>query len=228
MSIIFHFRAAIFDLDGTLLNTLPGIQTSANLMLDDYELPNVGPAEIRRFVGDGATMLVKRLLEHANGEKVPVPEALERYLFHFHKHCLDGIAPYPGIPELLDFLRSLDIPAAVCTNKPQDLAEINIHACFPENSFRHILGDSPDHPKKPAPDGALRLAQAMKATPAQCLYIGDTNTDMRTGQAAGMFTVGAAWGFRDRNELAAFHPDYLVDTPNQLLDYLAKTIQDEN
>ena len=228
MSEIFHFRAAIFDLDGTLLNTLPGIQTSAYLMLKDYELANVGPAEIRRFVGDGATMLVTRLLEHANGGKVPVPEALERYLSHFHRHCLDDIAPYPGIPELLNFLHSQNIPVAVCTNKPQDLAEINIHACFPDNSFLHILGDSPDHPKKPAPDGALRLAQAMQATPSQCLYIGDTNTDMRTGQAAGMFTVGAAWGFRSRNELAAFRPDYLAETPDQLLNYLSKTMQNEN
>ncbi len=209
------YSACIFDLDGTLLNTVPSIRYTANLMLQQLGLPSVTDDEICHFAGDGALVLIERCLRHCGGEAAvaQAESACNLYLELFKEHCLYQVQPYPGIPELLQKLKQQGIKLAVCSNKPQPRTEDNIRAFFGDDTFDFVMGARPDIPRKPAPDGPLYIAAHFGLTPQQCLYIGDTNTDMETGAAAKMDRCGATWGFRGRDELAAFNPEFLFDSP---------------
>lgn len=209
------FRAAIFDLDGTLLDTLPGIQTSLNLLLTErYGVHPLSAPAVRRAIGNGARMLVLRALRASGiAADAEIDSALASYLEYFREHCLDGLAPYPGIPALLGDLQARRIPVAVLTNKPQEMTELSLARCFPRGSFRYILGEIAGRPRKPSPAGANALAYLFGAAPEECLYVGDSETDLETARNAGMFACAVTWGYRDRAELAVMQPDMLVDSP---------------
>lgn len=211
------YQLCIFDLDGTLLNTIDALTFTTNETLRAFGLGPILPEQTKLFVGDGYRVLMERALNACGDrELLHYEEALPLYMENFSKYSMKGVAPYDGIPHLLEYLKDKGIKIAVFSNKPHNQAVENVEAFFGKGYFDCIRGERPETPKKPAPDGALLVCRALGVKPEDCLYLGDTNTDMKTGIAASMDTVGVTWGFRDREELLSLKPKFLVDHPSQV------------
>ena len=178
----------------------------------------------KQFVGDGYKKLVERsLIAYGDKELTHYKEALDVYNEVFKDCCLYKVQAYEGIPELLDFLKEHKILATVLSNKPHQRTLDNVSYDFLE-IIRLIRYTEKEKrrasKKKPAPDGVVALIKELGLKKEECLYLGDTNTDMKTGQAAQVDTVGVTWGFRPREELEAFTPKLVADSPFQVIDYI--------
>lgn len=207
-------RCCIFDLDGTLLNTVTALAYTTSLVLEHFGYGPITEAQIKRIVGDGYKCQMERALRLAGDEALThFEESLPLYLELFSKHCLYGVKPYDGIPELLEELKKRDIRIAVLSNKPHPQAVENIETIFGKGYFDVVAGEQPGTPKKPDPAGVYNILSALDVKPEECLYFGDTATDMKTGLNAGLTTVGVTWGFRGREELESCHPQYIIDRP---------------
>ncbi len=212
-------RCCIFDLDGTLLNTLKALTYTTGLVLEHFGYAPIDEAHIRQFVGDGYKCQMERSLRYSGDEKLEhYEESLPLYMDLFARHCLYQVEPYEGIRDLLAELKSRDIRIAVLSNKPHPRTVENIETIFGKGYFDLILGEQPGIPKKPDPAGVNRILNTFHMKPEECLYFGDTNTDMKTGLGAGLITVGVTWGFRGRNELESCHPQYIIDRPGEVLE----------
>lgn len=217
------YRLCIFDLDGTLLNTIHALTYATNVTLSDFGLGPIIPEQTKKMVGDGYKKQMERALKACGDEKLlHYEEALPLYMENFAKYCMKDVKPYDGIPHLLDYIRRKKVKIAVFSNKPHSQAVENIETIFGKGYFDCIRGELEGTPKKPAPDGALYVCHELGVEPEECLYLGDTNTDMKTGIAAGMDTVGVTWGFRDRGELMELAPKYIVDHPSQVETIIEK------
>ncbi len=215
------YKCCIFDLDGTLINTVYALTRTINLTLAHFGLDLIGYEETRVFVGDGYKNFVNRAFAfRGETSRQILEEAYEVYNRNFQENCLYRIEAYDGMKDLLAFLKKRQIKIAVLTNKGQRQAVENIETVFGQGYFDMITGEQEGLKRKPDPQGALYTAEALGALPSECLYLGDTNTDMRTGIAAGMDTVGVAWGFRKREELEQFHPAYIVSHPSEIMSIL--------
>ena len=214
------YKCCIFDLDGTLVNSIYAIMESVNQTLESFGFGPIDEEEAKRFVGDGYKKLMERaLIARGDTELVHYEESLVRYQQYFKGCCMYRVEPYEGIPELLDFLKSHGIKIAVLSNKPHARALDNVEGVFGKDCFDLVNGEreSEGIRRKPAPDGGFLCARELGVSMEECLYLGDTNTDMKTGLAAGADTVGVTWGFRDRAELEAFHPAYIADHPLEVV-----------
>lgn len=215
------YKCCIFDLDGTLINTVYALTRTINLTLEYFGLEPIGYEETKIFVGDGYKKFVSRAFAFRGKES---PEVLEEaypvYNRFFQENCLYRIEAYDGMKELLAYLKEQGIRIAVLTNKGQRQAVENIETVFGQGYFDMITGEREGLGRKPDPSGALYTASSLGVTPGQCLYFGDTNTDMRTGIAAGMDTVGVTWGFRGREELEQFHPMKIISHPSEVMEIL--------
>ena len=215
-------RAVIFDLDGTLLDTVASMAKAGNQMLADFGYPPRPQEEYRYFAGDGARCLVHRVLVAAAKEGLLDREeqAYQAYMRYFQDTCTFSVVPYAGILDLLFALQSRRMLLAVLSNKPHAQTLSVIQRYFAGDLFSIVQGQTEEIPKKPDPTGALAIAKRLSVLPSECLYVGDTNTDMQTGLAAGMETVGVLWGFRDRKELEENHAAHIVSNPMEILDLL--------
>ncbi len=211
------YKCCIFDLDGTLLNTVHALTKTMNLTLAHFGLEPVTEEDTKLFVGDGYKNFVNRAFRHRGAAEELIAKAYPVYVDYFQDNCLYQVDAYDGIRELLKYLKEHRVKLAVVSNKGQAQATENIEYVFGKGYFDLILGEREGIPRKPDPAGPLYAARTLGAVPAECLYLGDTNTDMRTGAAAGMDTVGVTWGFRTREELEAFSPRYIVDDPLEIL-----------
>lgn len=212
------YKCCVFDLDGTLLNTLTALSYCTNHVLCDYELGEIPTEEFKWMVGDGYRNQIKRALTYlGDQELIHFDEACENYMEFFGKNSMYGVKPYEGIREMLKELKEMGMIITVFSNKPNGQAIINIEESFGKGYFDYVAGQIDGVPKKPDPSGALRIADHFGVKPEECLYIGDTNTDMKTGIAAGMHTIGVLWGFREREELEAFHPAAIVEHPSEIV-----------
>ncbi|MHC1742284.1 MAG: HAD family hydrolase [Syntrophobacteraceae bacterium] len=213
-----RYQAVVFDLDGTLLDSLNDLANSMNAVLSQNGFATHDVPTYNQMVGDGVRMLVTRALPelHRNDETVEtlVSEMREEY---GHRR-LENTRPYPQIPQLLDALAARHIRMAILSNKPHEATRAVVAALLPAWRFDAVQGESPETPRKPDPTGALRIASRLDIPPEQFLYLGDTDTDMKTANSAGMFAVGVLWGFRGREELMAHGARLLIDAPLQLLE----------
>lgn len=210
-------RACIFDLDGTLANTLESMASVANELMAELGLREMPVENFRYYCGEGANMLIRRCLKDAGDhELVHYEEACRIYRERFEADPLYKVRIYKGIPELLKRLKEKGIGLAVCSNKPHEAAVKVVDKLF-GNEFDYVIGQSSAIRRKPAPDAPLKAAKILGAAPGECLYIGDTGTDMETGKAAGMHTVGVLWGFRDRQELEDRGACHIIASPEELL-----------
>ncbi|RUA00737.1 MAG: HAD family hydrolase, partial [Deltaproteobacteria bacterium] len=198
-----QYKAAIFDLDGTLLDTLEDLAAAANRMLDSYGYPVHPIDSYRHFVGEGAARLVHRVLPRKSISKAVEKECLASFLDDYRRHWRTRTCPYPGICDMLDALTARGMRMAVLSNKPHEITVQCVRHFLGKWSFQTVLGQRPQVPKKPDPAGALEIASLMNLSPSAFIYMGDTAIDMQTARGAGMFAVGVLWGFRPAEELQA-------------------------
>jgi len=213
-------QAVMFDLDGTLLDTLEDLGDAANLMLRERGFPEHDYAFYRHAVGDGAWMLAKRSLPADRRDEDAVAEAHDALRRHYDANWDLKTHPYDGIPAMLDELVARGVVLTVLSNKPDAGVQKCVSRFFPADRFAVTRGVVPGGPLKPDPAAALAIVEVLQIPLDAWLYVGDTNTDMQTARAAGMFAVGCTWGFRDREELLAYGADAIIDHPAELLQLL--------
>lgn len=214
-------RGVVFDLDGTLLDTLADIACAMNRVLAGRGLTHYPVGDYRWFVGDGAEVLVRRTLSgHGAGEEM-VRQCLAEFKSAYAESWNVRTKPYPGIPELLDALEKKGLLMAVLSNKPHELTVRCVEAFLPRWRFAAVLGEQPGRPRKPDPAGAFEIAEFLHVPPQDIIYLGDTATDMQTAIAAGMMPVGALWGFRPAAELLASGARHLIETPSGLMGVMS-------
>lgn len=207
----------IFDLDGTLVDTLTDIAGALNRVLSRHSIPPRALDTVRESVGYG----IRALLERAVPEHDELwPTLIDEFRSDYAEHLVVDSVPYPGISELLAKLGERGVPTAVLSNKPQALTSQVVAALFAEHPFVAIVGQRPEIPAKPAPDAALRIAAAAGVGASRSMLVGDTQVDIDTARAAGMRAVGVNWGFRARHELAESGAWRLLDHPGELLQIL--------
>ncbi len=210
------YKAMLFDLDGTLVNTINALTYCTNLALAQFGLGPLTSDEMKRIVGDGYKKQMERSLIAAGDTDLQHYEEIQPvYLDIFDKDCTYELETYDGIRELIDFAKENGIKIAVVSNKPHAQTVKTIEYVFGKDCFDLILGQSEEMPKKPDPAIALAAAEKLGVTPDECLYFGDTDTDMRTGKNAKMTTVGVLWGFRDRDELERSEPQFIIEKPEE-------------
>jgi len=212
-----RWRAVIFDLDGTLLDTLADLADSMNRVLAGWGFPPHPRREYRYLVGAGMLNLARRALPPDRRQEELAVQVAAAMREEYGRHWQDATLPYPGIPELLAALRTRGLKLAVLSNKPDEFTKIMVGAYFPVEWFSLVEGALPSRPLKPHPAGAVEIAARLHLAPRECLYCGDTDIDMETAQAAGMFPVGVLWGFRRAEELVAHGARALIDVPAELL-----------
>jgi phosphoglycolate phosphatase len=211
------FKAVLFDLDGTLLDTLEDLGEAMNQVLRDLGFPIHEIQAYKYFVGDGAEMLIRRALPKDSLTEELVQQCLKAYREEYGRRWDQKTRPYEGVPEMLDALTEMGLPLAILSNKPDDFSKLVVSRLLPNWEFKAVFGFRPGIPKKPDPEGALEIAAILDHSPSQILYLGDTATDMKTAVAAGMFPVGARWGFRTAEELTANGARILIENPLDLL-----------
>lgn len=212
------YQAAIFDLDGTLVDSLEDLAISVNEMLEDYGFPQHELAEYRYFLGNGSKKLVERALP-ADRAKDPafVETALKKYQGIYEKHRSHTKA-FDGVQEVLDRLKGMGIPCGVCTNKHQMAADEIIAQLFPKDTFSVVMGDRPPLPVKPDPTKVLMMAKEYGVSPDRVAYFGDTSVDMDTAVNAGFLPIGVLWGFRTKDELLEHGAKVLLAHPMELFE----------
>lgn len=213
------YQGCIFDLDGTLVNSLHSIAHTLNETLHHFGLGPVSDDKVKVFVGNGYQILIERSLQHCGDmELTHAQEAFVLYRQYFKEYCLYEIEAYEGIKKMLDGFKKENIKLAVLSNKLHDNVVLNVEKVFGKGYFDVVYGERPGVKIKPDPQGLELIMAELGLEPAQCLYFGDTNTDMLTGAAAGIDTVGVTWGFRERKELEECHPKYIIDHPSEIMD----------
>jgi phosphoglycolate phosphatase len=210
-------KAVIFDLDGTLLDTLADIGDSVNRMLAQYGFPTHTMDDYRRFIGNGLKMLVIRALPIEGRSDVLVEACVRRAREIYWENWNRKTQPYDGILELLDALEQKGLPKAVLSNKPHDFTVRYVNAYFDRWAFAVVMGHNDHFPAKPDPASALDIARRIDTPPSAFLFVGDSAVDMQTANAADMHAVGAAWGFRGSLELMANGCRTLVRHPREIL-----------
>ncbi|MBD5545117.1 MAG: HAD family hydrolase [Lachnospiraceae bacterium] len=214
-------KLVIFDLDGTLTDSLKSIQYCTNLTMREFGYAPLPLEPFRYFVGDGANELVKRALKASGDQELAHYEkAMERYRHIFQENCMYEVKPYEGILELLHALKERGMLLAVNSNKPQEGTVDVIQQVFGADCFQMLVGQIPGRERKPSPAGIFHIADTLGVAMEEIIYVGDTCTDMKTGKNAGVFTVGVLWGFRDRQELEENKADVIIEKPMELMEYL--------
>ncbi len=214
-----QYKAVIFDLDGTLINSLQDLADSVNLMLAGYGYPQHTIEEYRYFVGNGSRKLIERSLPAEKAVSAEfVAEALRKYKKIYEGRILEKTRSYKGIIETLDQLHEMGIPMGICTNKHMEAANMIVKILFKPGIFQEVIGDREGYPRKPDPTTVLEIAQKLGAKPEETAYLGDSSVDMQTAVRAGFLPVGVLWGFRDRAELEENGAQVLLEKPADLLE----------
>ena len=214
-------KACIFDLDGTLTNTLESMTYSVNLTLKEMGLSQITKDQCRMFVGNGARVLIEESLKVSGDPKASrIEEGMKIYGRIFDQNCTYHVTPYEGIPEMLKALKDRGIHLAVLSNKPDRQTVKVVKEIFGDNIFDYAQGQKDGIRRKPAPVGVWYLMEQMQVSKEECLYIGDSEVDAATGKNAGLKTIGVLWGFRDRKTLETAGADHLIERPEELLQFV--------
>lgn len=211
-------HAVIFDLDGTLLNTLGDLRAATNHALEVRGLPPHSMEEIRQFIGNGIRLLICRAMPEGTPE-AEIDAALDDFKAYYAAHIHDRTVPYDGIPQLLTALKKRGIQVAVLSNKIDSASQQLIEYFFPGKTDV-VFGEHVGVPRKPDPTSCRMVMQQLGVQPEQVLYVGDSGTDMQTAKNAGQYAVGVTWGFRSKEVLLKYGADVLVHRPEQILQIL--------
>jgi phosphoglycolate phosphatase len=214
------FQAVIFDLDGTLLDTLADIGNAVNHMLTEFGFPTHTLKDYRRFIGNGISKLVFLALPLEGRSDVMFDNCLNRVREIYREHWNRETRPYDGILDMLDRLKQKEVPMAVLSNKPHDFTVRYVSAYFDRWEFKVVMGQNDRFPIKPDPAAALDIAGQIGLPPSAFLFVGDSGVDMKTAAAAGMHSVGVGWGFKGPRELLESGCQTLVSHPREILELL--------
>jgi len=215
-------QAVLFDLDGTLLDTLEDLGQAANRVLESRGFKPHEVDVYRYFIGDGVKMLVTRALPKEQRNETVIDACVAEFREDYGRNSMVTTKPYKGIPELLDQLGARKLKLAILSNKPHDLTGRIVAELLPDWNFSAVLGQRDNVPRKPDPCGALEIAGLLSIPPASFLYVGDSGVDMQTAIAAGMFPVGVLWGFRPMKELQKNGAKALSERPADIMSLVEK------
>ena len=210
-------KLCVFDLDGTVMDTLNSIAYFVNYTLNKLGFPEIETEKFKYFAGDGRVTLIHRALDYVGGDT----DNNFRLATKYYDEAYEGnfmylTKPFDGIDKELQKLKSAGVIIAVLSNKPHNVAKAVIEKTFGDDFFAHVEGQRDEIPKKPSPDGFLAIAEKFGISPEECLMVGDTNVDMMTGVNAGAHTLGVLWGFRPRRELEENGAEAIAETVSEL------------
>ena len=212
------YKACIFDLDGTLTDTLESLTYSVNTTLRELGLGQITPTQCKEFVGSGARRLIEQSIQATGDpEASRIEEAMEAYGRIFKVHCTYHVAPYDGIVGMLQELKKEGVQLAVLSNKPHLQTQDVVATFFEEGTFARVYGQQEGVPRKPDPAAVHMVLEELGVSEKECLYIGDSDVDMLTGCAAGVPAVGVTLGFRSKEVLMEHGATYIVDKPQEIV-----------
>lgn len=215
------YKAVLFDLDGTLADSLESIASAANKALEVSGFQPLPVENYKYYAGDGQDTLIRRALKAAGDEEGEwFDKTISVYKEIFKQDCTYKVKAFDGVSELLQELKKRGIKIGVISNKPHQRSLDVVNTLFGEGYFDIVVGQKDGVPKKPNPASTLNGALELGAAPGECIYVGDTDVDMDNGNAAGMFTVGVLWGFRQREELLEHHAHAVIEDPMELINLL--------
>ncbi len=214
-----NFKGAIFDLDGTLVNSLEDLADSMNSVLLNFSFPIHESNTYKSFIGEGIRNLIRVALPKSNRDEQTVAECYNLMMEVYNNNCTNKTKPYDGIIELLNELKSRNMKLSVFSNKADEFTKKIVQKLMP-NYFDVIMGLSTEAQRKPNPLGVLQIGEKLGIRPENLLYMGDTGIDMQTAKNAGMYGVGVLWGFRTKEELIANGAKYILDYPMDLVNIL--------
>ncbi|MBW2622071.1 MAG: HAD family hydrolase [Deltaproteobacteria bacterium] len=215
-----RFKAVLFDLDGTLLNTIDDLTDSMNVVLKQWGFPEHDTETFKYFVGDGMEDIVRRSLPEDQRDSDRISQGMEAYSREYQNRYAKKTQAYDGVQELLDGLTFQGIKLAILSNKPHDSTVKMVEQLLGDWTFEPVFGVRPSVPKKPDPGAALEAAELLRVEPKDILYLGDSNVDMLTARGAGMYAVGALWGFRTAEEILSGGAQVLVKHPADILAWI--------
>lgn len=210
----------IFDLDGTLLNTIDDLANATNHALRQLGFPTHGLWVYPTMVGNGVSRLIERALPDDARTEKNINMALAVFKEYYDEHCCDATVPYPGIEALLEDLTARGINLAVASNKYEAAVTKIINRYFPSANFRAVLGNIDGMPRKPDPSIVFKALSMCPTPKAQTMYVGDSGIDIETARRACITSVGVSWGFRSIAELRKAYADHIISTPAQIIDLL--------
>ena len=217
-----NIQGVIFDLDGTLIDSLEDIGDAMNHILAKYGLPRHSLDKYRYFVGDGLDNLVKRSLPPELVCDKNVSFYLSEFKSLYGEHCLDKTAPYPGILNMLQYLWKNNIHTAVFSNKSDEFTKHIVNSIFPGHEFETVSGAGNAILKKPDPAEAIRIMKSWKIDSAECLFVGDLPVDVETAHRSGMLSVAVTWGFRGGSDTRILNPDFTVSEASEIISIISK------
>lgn len=212
-------KLLIFDLDGTLVNSIEDLADASNYALTKHGFPSHEKEKYNYFVGDGVMLLLKRALPENNRDDHTIDLIKADFSEYYNRNYSTKTKPYEGLSELLSALKAKGLRMAVASNKPDEFSKIIVEHFF-EGLFEMVQGNKPDVPKKPDPQIVFEILEKLNVDKSECLFVGDTNVDIRTGKSAGVKSVGCLWGFRDLEELQEAEADYIISKPSEILNFI--------
>lgn len=214
------YEAVLFDLDGTLLDTVDDIGDAANRVLSNRDFPIHPISTYYQFIGEGVKVLFTRALPKEERSEDLINTCLKEFVEDYRRNYDVKSKPYDGIPEMLNALSERNLKLAILSNKPDPLTKDCVTSLLSNWDFGVVFGQRDSVPRKPNPQAALEIAEKLTISPSNFIYLGDTAIDMKTAVSAGMFPVGVAWGFRPVKELKENGARVIIDKPIQLLDLI--------
>jgi len=212
------YDTVIFDMDGTILDTLDDMTDSVNYVMEKHGFPARTKAEVKNIVGNGVASLVQNALPDGISMQ-DFNTVLQEYIDHYKSNMFNKTAPFPGIPALLCSLQAKGYNMAVVSNKLHS-AVVELNRVFFSETIPVAIGQSEDVHKKPAPDSVFKALKELGASPGKALYVGDSEVDVQTARNAGLVSVGITWGLRDRSVIMDAGADFIIDAPQDLLRIL--------
>lgn len=213
-------KLCIFDLDGTLANTLYTIAHYGNTALARCGYKEIPDEEYKNFVGNGADVLLRKMLMYTAGSEENVAEVRKVYDELYEKAPSFLTKVYDGMEYLISVLKECGILLCVNSNKPDDMTKAVVSKIFPKNTFTMVEGQKEGTPKKPDPAAVLNILETLNISKNECVYIGDSEVDIKTAKNAGVTSIAVTWGFRDKEAIIAEGPDYIAQYPYEILDFI--------
>lgn len=215
-------KLCIFDLDGTLINSLEDLADSSNFALSQMGFDTHPLEAYKHFVGNGIPKLIERMTPENKRTSEVLTELRDIFSERYNAHCLDKTKPYDGVLELIEYCHKNNIKIAVLSNKADNFAKYIVNSIFPADTFDFVMGQREDIPKKPAPDAVFKILENFSVDKSDAVIIGDSDVDMMTAKNAGIHSVGAVWGFRGKQELADAGAEFTADIPVECIEKIKK------